>query len=95
MLCKGMRCSDLPYEKSSPAFNRMVYGDGGGGRETSRNYHIRAVRRIGSGQVVAGRRDHGLETCIEVDSGPHKWNNQSGAEIWTTGKVVISSVCKQ
>lgn len=37
-----MRCSDLPYEKSSPAFNRMIYGDGGGGRETSRDYHIRA-----------------------------------------------------
>ena len=50
MLSRGMRCSDLPYEKSSLAFNRMVYGDGRGGRETSGDYHTRAARGMGLGQ---------------------------------------------
>lgn len=50
MSSRGLKCSDLSYEKSSLVFNKMAYGDRGGGRETSRDYHTRAVRRMGLGQ---------------------------------------------
>lgn len=43
MLSRGMRCSDLPHEKSSVAFNRMVYGDGG----RQGDYQTRASKRDG------------------------------------------------
>lgn len=44
----------------------MVYGDGEGGREISGDCHIRAAREGQAwAMVVVGRRQCGLETCIE------------------------------